>query len=99
MFAHIPKDSISRAATLLNVNRQVATALGVSIATVILTAAGPASVSTSQPYHAAFLITAASSACAALAGLVIPRRLGLAGEPAAPQEVDVAEVTQATGAA
>jgi EmrB/QacA subfamily drug resistance transporter len=85
MFAHIPRESISGAATLLNVNRQIATALGVSIATVTLTAAGPGSAFTSQPYHLAFLITAASAACAALTGLVIPRRVGTNGDPSAAQ--------------
>jgi EmrB/QacA subfamily drug resistance transporter len=93
MFAHIPQKSIARAATLLNVNRQVATALGVSVATVMLTAAGPHSLSTSQPYHVAYLITAASSACAALAGLVIPRRLGAAADPAEAEEADLTTVT------
>jgi EmrB/QacA subfamily drug resistance transporter len=82
MFAHIPRESINGGATLLNVNRQVATALGVSVATVVLTAAGPNGDYTSQPYHLAYLITAASAACAALTGLVIPRRLSL-GDPAA----------------
>jgi predicted MFS family arabinose efflux permease len=81
MFAHIPRESISGGATLLNVNRQVATALGVSIATVVVTAGGARSDYTSQPYHLAYLITAASAACAALAGLVIPRRLGPNGDP------------------
>lgn len=82
MFAHIPRESINGGATLLNVNRQVATALGVSVATVVLTAAGPNGDYTSQPYHLAYLITAASAACAALTGLAIPRRLSL-GDPAA----------------
>jgi EmrB/QacA subfamily drug resistance transporter len=90
MFAHIPKESISGGATLLNVNRQVATALGVSIATVVLTAGGPGSDFTSQPYHLAYLITAACAACAALAGLVIPRRLDAGGDPAAPAKALVA---------
>jgi EmrB/QacA subfamily drug resistance transporter len=81
MFAHIPRESISGGATLLNVNRQVATALGVSIATVVVTAGGASSEYTSQPYHLGYLITAASAACAALAGLVIPRRLGPGGDP------------------
>lgn len=91
MFAHIPRESISGGATLLNVNRQVATALGVSIATAVLTAGGARSDYTSQPYHLAYLITAASAGCAALAGVVMPRRLepGPADEPlvaaAAPQ--------------
>jgi EmrB/QacA subfamily drug resistance transporter len=83
MFAHIPQESISGGATLLNVNRQVATALGVSIATVVLTAGGANRDYTSQPYHLAYLITAVSAGCAALAGVVIPRRLelGTAKEP------------------
>jgi DHA2 family lincomycin resistance protein-like MFS transporter len=88
MFAHIPQGSLAKAATLLNVNRQVATALGVGVATMVLTAAGPhgvagSGVASSQPYHAAFLIAAASSACAALTGLAIPRRLGSPGDPGA----------------
>jgi EmrB/QacA subfamily drug resistance transporter len=83
MFAHIPQGSISGGATLLNVNRQVATALGVSIATAVVTAGGAHSDYTSQPYHLAYLITAACAACAALAGLVIPRRLSAAGQAAA----------------
>ena len=99
MFAHIPRESISRAATLLNVNRQVATALGVSVATVVLTAAGPHSLFTSQPYHVAYLITAASSACAALAGLVIPGRLGLAAGPAAAAPTSVSTAAPAADAA
>jgi EmrB/QacA subfamily drug resistance transporter len=98
MFAHIPRESISRAATLLNVNRQVATALGVSVATVVLTAAGSHSLATSQPYHVAYLITAASSACAALAGLVIPRRLGLAADPAATAPTSVSAAPAADAA-
>jgi hypothetical protein len=83
MFAHIPQGSISGGATLLNVNRQVATALGVGIATAVVTAGGAHSDYTSQPYHLAYLITAACAACAALAGLVIPRRLSAAGQAAA----------------
>src|ERR1700689_2558147 len=81
--AHIPQESISRGATLLHTNRQVATALGVSIATVVLTAGGANRDYTSQPYPLAYLITAVSAGCAALAGVVIPRRLkqGTAEEP------------------
>ena len=90
MFAHIPRDSISGAATLLNVNRQVATALGVSIATAIVTAGGAHSDYTSHPYSLAYLVTAASAVCAALAGLVIPRRLDLGGGPVPAEEPLVA---------
>jgi predicted MFS family arabinose efflux permease len=98
MFAHIPRESISGGATLLNVNRQIATALGVSVATALLTAAGPHSDYTSQPYHLAYLVTAASAACAALTGLVIPRRLSLGGT-AAPESTFVPEVAAEPDAA
>jgi predicted MFS family arabinose efflux permease len=98
MFAHIPRRSISGAATLLNVNRQVATALGVSVATIVLTAAGPNGDYTIQPYHLAYVITAASAACAALTGLVIPRKVGLR-DPAAAERTLVPEVAAEPDAA
>jgi DHA2 family lincomycin resistance protein-like MFS transporter len=94
MFAHIPRESISGGATLLNVNRQVATALGVSIATVVVTAGGARIDYTSQPYHLAYLIIAASAGCAALAGLVIPRRLNLSGDPVSAEKPLVAVVPE-----
>jgi hypothetical protein len=99
MFARIPPESISGCATLLNVNRQVATALGVSIATVVLTVAGPNSDYTSQPYHLAYLITAACAACAALTGVVIPRRLAAGDDPAAAEEPIVSKVAPEPDAA
>ncbi|UGQ12961.1 DHA2 family efflux MFS transporter permease subunit [Yinghuangia sp. ASG 101] len=83
MFAHIPPASISRAATVLNVNRQVATALGVGVATAILTTAADASIGATA-FRGALLVAAACSLAAAVAALPMP---GLArAAPAAPGE-------------
>jgi EmrB/QacA subfamily drug resistance transporter len=91
MFARIPDASIPKAATALNVNRQVATALGVGVATAVLTSAGVGGVggvgasaaaagSAGRPFHIAFLVTAACSAAAALSATALPRRLAPADE-------------------
>jgi EmrB/QacA subfamily drug resistance transporter len=92
MFAHIPTESISKAATALNVNRQVATALGVGIATALLASAGGSHLIRSHPYHLAYLVTAGCSFGAALVGLRLPRRVGAAAGPAVDDISDVSVV-------
>jgi predicted MFS family arabinose efflux permease len=86
MFAHIPPKSISRAATALNVNRQVATALGVGIATALLASAGSQDLARSHPYHLAYLVTAGCSFGASLVGWLLPRRM-TAAQDSTPNEI------------
>jgi EmrB/QacA subfamily drug resistance transporter len=73
MFANVADKDLSRAATLLNVNRQASTAVGAGIATAVITA-GTATTNASAPgpYQVAFLIAAVVSVGAGLAGLALP---------------------------
>jgi len=73
MFANVAGAELSRAATLLNVNRQASTAIGAGIATAVI-AAGTATsgVADPGPYQAALLLAAIASAGAGLAGLALP---------------------------
>ena len=83
MFADIRSDSLSRAATVLNVNRQFSTALGVGIATAIVTAGVSGNPTSPGTYQVAFLVTAGFSISAAVIGLALPRRI--LPSPQAPQ--------------
>ena len=80
MFADIRPGSLSRAATVLNVNRQFSTALGVGIATAIVTAGATGNPTSSRTFQIAFLVTAGFSISAAIIGLAatpkdrVPRR-------------------------
>jgi MFS family permease len=75
MFADIRSDSLSRAATVLNVNRQFSTALGVGIATAIVTSGASEDPTSPGTYQIAFLVTAGFSICAAAIGTGLPRRI------------------------
>lgn len=75
IFANIPTTSLARGATLLNVNRQLSTAVGVGIATAVISAGGGAAATVGGPYRTALVIAAAFSTAAALAGLALPRRI------------------------
>jgi EmrB/QacA subfamily drug resistance transporter len=98
MFAHIPTESISKAATALNVNRQLATALGVGIATALLASGKSPALTSSGPYHVAYLVTAACSLGAAVVGLRLPRRVG-GTERAAAAELAEASIADTSIAA
>jgi predicted MFS family arabinose efflux permease len=74
IFANTTPRSLARGATVLNVNRQVATAIGVGIATAVITAGGAGASTHDGPYRIALLIAAGCSMGAALAGLALPGR-------------------------
>ena len=75
MFADIRPGSLSRAATVLNVNRQFSTALGVGITTAIVTSGASGNPTSAGTYQIAFLVTAGFSISAAIIGLALPRRI------------------------
>ncbi|MHA3701109.1 DHA2 family efflux MFS transporter permease subunit [Jatrophihabitans sp. YIM 134969] len=74
IFSRTAPRALTRGATLLNVNRQVATAVGVGVATAVITSGAGAAATGGGPYRTALLIAAGFSACAALAGLALPGR-------------------------
>ncbi|MCW2528053.1 MAG: hypothetical protein JWM76_2913 [Pseudonocardiales bacterium] len=75
MFADIGPGSLSRAATVFNVNRQFSTALGVGIATAIVTAGASGNPTSAGTYQIAFLVAAGFSLGAAIVGLALPRKI------------------------
>ena len=90
MFAAIGAGSLSQAATVLNVNRQFSTALGVGIATAIITSGTSGNPTSPGTYQIAFLVTAGFSIGAAIIGLALPRRIVPAIAVPAPGQLNLA---------